>query len=194
MNGKEKIGIFGSAAGAPAIAIAQARALGEALTEHDVVLITGACSGIPYEVVHSAYQKNRQIEVWGFSPARNLEEHTREYPHDDHTIYRRLEYIPQEFSIEDITVRRKYRNVFSTATCDAGIIVSGRWGTMNEFTNLFDMGKIIGVLTETGGVADRLGEWSKEISKPSKAVVVYEHDPQKLVERVLEEIDHRRTL
>ena len=27
---------------------------------------------------------------------------------------------------------------------------------MNEFTNLYDMGKVIGVLTGTGGIADEL--------------------------------------
>lgn len=191
MKNKERIGIFGSAAGVGETATIQARALGEALTEYNIVLITGACSGIPYEVVQSAYQK-KKMEIWGFSPARNLEEQKHEYPNDDPTIYQRLVYVPQEFSIEDITVRRKYRNVLSTATCDAGIIVSGRWGTVNEFTNLFDMGKVIGVYTGTGGAADRLGDWSKEISKPSKAVVIYESDPQKLVKGVLEEVHKRK--
>ena len=61
--------------------------------------------------------------------------------------------------------RKKYRNVSSTANCDAGIIISGRWGTMNEFTNLYDMGKVIGILTETSGVADEIKNLSKKINK-----------------------------
>ena len=75
---------------------------------------------------------------------------------------------------------------------DAGIIISGRWGTMNEFTNLHDMGKVIGVLTGTGGVADDLSSLSKKIHKPSKAVVIFDSSPEQLVKRILEELKHRR--
>lgn len=58
-----------------------------------------------------------------------------------------------------------YHNVLTTAACDAGIIIAGRWGSMNEFTNLYDMGKVIGVLTGTGGIADELPQLLKKISK-----------------------------
>lgn len=45
---KEKIGIFGSAVYDSEEITAKARELGEVLAESDVILITGACSGLPY--------------------------------------------------------------------------------------------------------------------------------------------------
>ena len=78
--------------------------------------------------------------------------------------------------------------MISTANCDAGIIISGRWGTMNEFTNLFDMGKAIGVLTGTGGVADELPAFCKKITKHNRSKVIFNDEPEKLVELVIKEL------
>lgn len=80
------------------------------------------------------------------------------------------------------------RNVLSTATCDGGIVLSGRYGTLNEFTNLYDMGKVIGVLTGTGGTADLLPNLGKQISKPSKATVFFDNSASALVNQVINEI------
>lgn len=56
---------------------------------------------------------------------------------DDVSKYAKVFYIPKDFASQyDLQVCRKYRNVTSTANCDAGIIISGRWGTMNEFTKM----------------------------------------------------------
>lgn len=188
---KIRIGIFGSSAGETVDTAAKARGLGRALAGKDVILITGACSGLPYAVVFEA-NKQKKMEIWGYSPAYEFGEQCELTPKDDNSIYTKILYTPREFPIADIAVRRKYRNVLSTAACDAGIIVSGRWGSLNEFTNLFDMGKVIGIYTGTGGVADELEVWNKKISKPSKAVVIYDSSSQKLVERVVSEVRKRR--
>ena len=80
----------------------------------------------------------------------------------------------------------------STATADAGIIISGRWGTMNEFTNLYDMGKVIGVLTGFGGIADELPSLSKKINKQSKAKVFFSDNPDTLVSEIINELKQRQ--
>lgn len=188
---KYKVGIFGSAAGETEEMKGKARALGETLSQTNAILITGACTGLPYDVVSTAYSLNKKIEIWGYSPAYDSEEQKTLSKGDDNSIYAKLFYTPREFPLKDIMARRKYRNVLSTAACDAGIIVSGRWGTMNEFTNLHDMGKVIGVYTQTGGIADELESLHKKIIKPSKAVMYYESDPAKLVGLVFKEIAHR---
>ncbi len=170
---KERIGVFGSAVYNSEAVTAKARELGEVLAGADVILITGACSGLPYEVALAAYKKN-QTEIWGFSPASDYEGQIACAPGDDNTIYSRLIYTPADFEfVSDVAVARKYRNVLSTATCDGGLVISGRWGSLNEFTNLYDMGKVIGVLTGTGGIADILPDLSRQISKPSKASVFF---------------------
>ena len=157
-----KIGVYGSSVSEGAQAEALGKALGEALAKHGCTLITGGCSGMPYIVAHEAAQHS--AEVWGFTPAVTLEEHLQAYPRDDSSIYTRLIYVPQNYhelfgktpasEALDWSERLKYRNVISTTNSDAGILISGSWGTLNEFTNLIYEGKPIGVLTGTGGLAD----------------------------------------
>lgn len=65
------------------------------------------------------------------------------------------------------SARLKYRNVVSTIHADAGSIISGGWGSLNEFTNLLYDGKPIGILAGTGGVADELPEWFPRQRKKS---------------------------
>lgn len=189
---KEKIGIFGSAVYESEEIKTKAQELGLVLADYDVILITGACTGLPYQVALAAYKKNK-TEIWGFSPARNYQEQVSLTPDDDNTIYSRLIYTHANFEfVDNIAAARKYRNVLSTANCDGGIIVSGRMGTFNEFTNLYDMGKVIGVLTETGGIADILPELITKINKPSKAAVIFNSSPQTLIKDVLQEISLRK--
>jgi predicted Rossmann-fold nucleotide-binding protein len=186
---KYKIGVFGSAVDVESVNV-KAQELGEILGDYkdQVIVVNGAAAGLPYKIAYAASKKG--AEVWGFSPAPNLEGQMNIYPENhDHSIYSKLFYVPEKYEfISDIAVTRKYRNVTSTATCDAGIIISGRWGTMNEFTNLYDMGKVIGVLTGTGGVADEIEGLMKKISKQSKAVVIFNSDPRKLINGIFERL------
>lgn len=189
-----KIGIFGSAVHETREISHLATQLGQVLADEDVILITGACSGLPYEVVSAAFKKN-PLEIWGFSPAKDFESQVALTPDDDNHIYSRLIYTPSNFEfVKDDSVTKKYRNVISTATCEAGILLSGRWGTLNEFTNLFDMGKVIGVLKSSGGISQLLPEIFDKINKPSKAKVFFESSPEVLVKKVIDELKRRQSL
>lgn len=192
MNQKRKIAIFGSAVNDNLDKIKEKiKDLGEALADKNVILITGACTGIPYQVALTAFKKSK-TEIWGFSPCINYGNQVKSTPQDDNSIYSKLIYVSKSYEFADnIEVSRKYRNVTTTASCDAGIIISGRWGTMNEFTNLHDMGKVVGILTDTGGIADLIKDLYQKISKPTKAVLIFNSSPQKLVNLVLEELNKR---
>ncbi|MDP3940694.1 MAG: hypothetical protein Q8Q49_00125 [bacterium] len=184
---RHKIGVFGSAEENLEKVVSKAHELGEELGKRNVIVITGASSGLPYEAALRA--KRNGAEVWGFSPGATIKKQKEYLPTVDTAIFDKLMYIPQRYEfIDNRLVCLKYRNVTSTANCDAGIIISGRWGTMNEFTNLFDMGKIIGVLTGTGGIADELKTMMKRITKPSKAKVFFDRDPSRLVNTLLNEL------
>ncbi len=179
-----KVGVFGSAEGDLDKILSKANELGEELAKHDVILITGASTGLPYKVAETAAKFG--IKVWGYSSATDLATQKIHHPEVDPEVFDKFIFIPKDYEFASIKeISMKYRNVTSTANCDAGIIISGRWGTLNEFTNLFDMGKVIGILTGTGGVADELENLSKKISKPSKAKIIFNPDPKKLVELVL---------
>ncbi len=187
-----KIGIFGSSAGdLVKSTVEKAKNLGQVLSMYDVIVITGACSGLPYEVALNAVRCG--VTVWGYSPADNLKGQKLFAPTDDLSIYKKLFYVPKTFPfLANPYVCKKYRNVISTANCDAGIIISGRWGTMNEFTNLFDMGKVIGVLTKTGGIADELKTLNRKIHKTSRAKIIFGSSPKKLVDKVMDELKKRK--
>lgn len=188
-----KIGVYGSSVNEGPEAETPGKALGRALAKHGCIVITGGCGGMPYVVAHEAAKHG--CEVWGFTPAVNAEEHRRAYPYDDSSIYARLIYVPENYhelflkqppsEALDWSERLKYRNVISTINSDAGIVISGSWGTLNEFTNLIYEGKPIGVLTGTGGLADQLPGWFPRLRKKSDSVVIFESEPEKLVERVL---------
>lgn len=185
---KFKIGIFGSnAEELSQDTIVKARRLGQSLSIHDIIVITGASSGLPYYVAYEAAKGG--IEVWGYSPMFDIGSQRLFSPKDDLSIYKKIVYVPKKFVFSsDLQVRKKYRNVISTANCDAGIIISGRWGTLNEFTNLYDMGKVIGILTNTGGIANELQHLNNQINKKSKAKVIFSDSPKELVEKVIKEL------
>lgn len=188
---KYKIGIFGSNAKELSTnVINKACQIGKELAKFNVVVITGASSGLPYYAANAA-AKNA-VEVFGYSPMLDSNQQKEFAPKDDISIYKKLIFIPKNFEFaSDIQVCKKYRNVISTANCDAGIIISGRWGTMNEFTNLYDMGKVIGVLTNTGGIADELSKLNQKIYKTSEAKVLSSSSPKELVEKVIKALRYR---
>jgi predicted Rossmann-fold nucleotide-binding protein len=181
---KYKVGVFGSAEGDLEKLIPKARQLGRFLSEKNTILITGASNGLPYEAAKIAHANG--AEVWGFSKGTDLKTQEERNPGLDSSVFSKFIYIPKDYEFaENDLVSMKYRNVTSTATCDAGVIISGRWGSLNEFTNLYDMGKIIGVLTGTGGIADELEALSKKIHKPGKAKVIFNSNPNELVKDVI---------
>ncbi len=93
--------------------------------------------------------------------------------------FTKIFYVPQTFEhVNDIAVCRKYRNVSSSAAADAGIVIGGRIGTMNEFTLLYDLGKIIGVFDGSGGITERvIWDLLADAKKASKAVIIRDSDP-----------------
>ncbi len=183
---KYKVGVFGSSAGDMSLALPGAIELGRVFGEYadHLIIITGGCAGLPYEVAKKAHSSD--VEIRGYSAEINMDELQKSAPDDDHSIYSELRFVPTNFPLAQTrSARMKYRNVISTANCDAGIIISGRWGTLNEFTNLIDQQKIVGVLTDTGGIADELPELTRKISKAGQGRIIFESDPGKLVGKIL---------
>lgn len=184
MDHRFKIGIFGSANGDYPQVNYQVDSLVKELVNRNCILITGATDGIPGYAATQAHIL--QGEIWGFSPSCNEKQHLERTPTENPNKYTKLFYVPENYEFrDDLSVCRKYRNVTSTASCDAGIIISGRWGSLNEFTNLFDMEKVIGILLGSGGIADELPQLCERINKKSKATVVFEKDPHVLVDKII---------
>ncbi|MBW2977717.1 hypothetical protein KY331_02625 [Candidatus Woesearchaeota archaeon] len=169
-----KIGVYGSAAGVVDSVIPKAREIGKQIALNGHIVVTGACTGLPYEAVKGA--RSAGGKSIGYSPGKDLEDHKNAhgFPEDaaDKIIFTGLS--------------KKGRNVISVETSDASVFISGRMGTLNEFTIAYDSGKIIGVLTETGGVADMVKGIIERLKKSTKGVVIYESDPKKLIQKISE--------
>jgi len=180
-----RIGIFGSSDIEPPEVLSKAVHLGEVLNKYSVLLMTGACSGLPYAVAAAANDKRK----WGFSPVGTYEEQMRFTPDDDVSIYEKVIFVPDTFPYhKTLSASKKYRNVVSTASCDGGIILGGKWGTLNELSNLIDMGKPIGILLGTGGIVDEVAALVDRLDPNKKALLIFEEDPEKLVQQLVGEI------
>jgi len=162
-------------------ALEKAKEVGREVVRQNGVLVTGATTGIPYWAAIGAKEEGG-ISI-GFSPAASEEAHVKSYrlPVDyfDIIVYTGFEYAG--------------RNLLLTRAADAVIIVCGRMGTLNEFTIAFEDQKPIGILTATGGMADFLQEIIEKANRgPGK--VVFDSDPKKLVEKVIELIKREKVV
>jgi len=168
---KLKVGVMGSAEQATALH-EKAIALGKAIAGRNVILLTGATTGLVYTTGKTAHDAGA-LHI-GISPAHDEREHVETYalPTDacDAIIY-------TGFGL-------KGRNVVLVRSCDVVLFIAGSIGSLNEFTIAYDEGKIIGCLTSTGGVADEIKRIVAAFQK-TKARIFYNDDPGLLIDRCL---------
>jgi uncharacterized protein (TIGR00725 family) len=158
----------------------RSRELGRAIAEHDCVLVTGACPGLPYEAACGC--KSAGGMTAGISPALDLYEHVNRYN--------------SPFSEFDVMIYTgdglMGREVTGIRSCDIVVLIGGRSGTLGEFAIAYDEGKVIGVLSNTGGVADHVDELVAIVNKKTGAHLEFDHDPRKLMDRLLRAFELRK--
>jgi uncharacterized protein (TIGR00725 family) len=157
--------------------VEKAEQLGQAIAKRNVVLFTGATTGLVYVVGKAAHDAG--CFHAGISPASNELEHVDHYklPLDacDTIVY-------TGFGL-------KGRNVVLVRSCQVVLFVAGAMGSLNEFTIAHDEGKIIGCLTGTGGVADESELLLQKFGKRATGARVFTNDdPAKLIEQCLQNI------
>ena len=156
--------------------VEKAEQLARAIASEDVLLFTGATTGIVYVVGKTAHDAG--VFHVGISPGVNEREHVELYklPLDacDAIVY-------TGFGL-------KGRNVVLVRSCDIVLFVAGAMGSLNEFTIAHDEGKIIGCLTGTGGVADESEYLLERFGRRGKARVFRNDDPERLLEDCLNSV------
>ncbi len=167
-----KVGVMGSAGGKmDEDIVARCKALGRAIAEEGCAILTGGCPGLPYYAVIGCKQAGG-LTV-GVSPALSLAEHVGRYgsptDHIDVMIYTGAGLMGREIT--------------GVRSCDIVLIVGGRSGTLGEFAIAYDEGRLIGVLTGTGGVADHVDDFMPIIKKDTGSRIIYDADPAALVRR-----------
>jgi predicted Rossmann-fold nucleotide-binding protein len=78
------------------------------------------------------------------------------------------------------------REITNIRSCDIIVIVGGRTGTLGELAIAYDEGRLIGVLTGSGGITEIVETIIRVSDKQTGACVLYEEDPEKLIDRLIE--------
>lgn len=170
-----KVGVMGGAGNnIPAEYLDKAEQVGEAIATADCVVITGACPGLPLAAARGA--KRVGGTVIGISPGLSLDEHAFKY--ESPTL------------AHDVLIFTGSglmgREVVNIRTSDIVVIVGGSCGTLGELAIAYDEGKLIGVLTGTGGISDMVEAILATCNKETGARVVYDDDPRRLIQELLD--------
>ncbi|HEY9856955.1 MAG TPA: hypothetical protein V6D05_14525 [Stenomitos sp.] len=167
------IGVMGSAGGdlLPS-SISKSYDLGRAIARRGFVLINGACPGLPMHAAHGA--KDEGGMTVGISPALSIDEHVAKYAAP-------TEWLDVIIYTGSGLMGREATNIRSS---DIVVFAGGRSGTLGEFAIAYEEGKLIGVLEGTGGISAEIPELVEICRKESGAHVLYDTDPDRLVERL----------
>jgi len=168
------VGVMGSASDdAPGDVTRRASELGRVIAGRGLILITGACPGLPYECARAVCEFGG-LSV-GISPALSLDEHVHKYqsPSDAFDL---IVYTGSGLMGREVT------NIRSS---DMVVILGGRSGTLGEFAIAYDEGKLIGVLEGTGGITNLIPGLVTSFDKDTGATVIYDIDPARLMSRLL---------
>jgi uncharacterized protein (TIGR00725 family) len=156
-----------------------AEQLGTIIAKSGQILTTGATIGLPYYAANAA--KVAGGTSVGFSPAASLREHIRKYrlPYDcyDFVNFTGLHYVG--------------RDLYLVQSSDAVITIGGRFGSLHEFTSALEAGKPCGILIGSGGAADVIPHLMAILGPPHRDLVVYDEDPQKLVDKIIAMLDEK---
>jgi uncharacterized protein (TIGR00725 family) len=176
---KYRIGVMGSAQG-PTLRVQEnikkSIMMGQEIARADCILVNGACPGLPDEAAYGA--KNAGGLTMGISPAFSEHEHTKMYksPSENYDI------------ILYTGMGLMERDLINIRSSDAIIILGGGIGTLNEFTVAFDEGKVIGVLTGTGGVSNHIEEVLEICGRTMEDYVLFDNDPKSLIQKVIDKL------
>jgi len=169
-----KIGVMGGATGVVSREILdRAHALGRAIAASGCILVTGGCPGLPLAAACGA--KEAGGFVVGISPGLSLDEHVYKYGS------------PTEFHDALIYTGSGLmgREVVNIRSSDIVVIIGGRSGTLGELAISYDEGKLIGVLTGTGGISDMVRDILAACAKETGSRVLYDSEPTRLVQELL---------
>jgi uncharacterized protein (TIGR00725 family) len=172
---KVQIGVMGSAGGdiSPE-ELALARRVGKRIAERDCTIVTGACPGLPHSAVLGAAEAGG-VSL-GVSPALSREEHINVYSSPLQP------YTTMVFTGSGL-MGRETHNIHSS---DFVLFAGGRSGTLGEFCIAYDEGKLIGILTNSGGISNEFERIAALVHKNTGSTIIASDVPEELVDRCLD--------
>lgn len=173
---KKIIGIMGSSRGnIPQKNIELAKELGKIIAKYNLILLTGACFGLPYETVKEL--KKNGGKAIGISAAKNELEHLEQYKSPiegfDEMIFT---------GFGDMG-----RTIINIRTADYLIFIQGGAGTLVELGQAIGEKKRIGILTNSQGISGLSESIIEIINQNKESKVFFGTNPDDLVIKLLNE-------
>lgn len=178
VNLQYAICVSGAASGATVdLDMNLAKRLGAAIARRGHVTTTGATVGLPYYAAQGAKEAGGMSI--GFSPAANVREHMRKYR------------LPREYFdfINFTGMNYVGRDTHLIQSSDAMVTVGGRFGSLHEFVTALEAHKPCGILINSDGAADVIPELMKVLEPPAEHLVIYDENPENLIERIVSILD-----
>jgi uncharacterized protein (TIGR00725 family) len=157
-----------------------AKAIGAAIAKAGAITVTGATTGFPIWAALGA--KRAGGMSIGLSPAASEREHVEAYK------------LPLDYLDLIIYTGFGYpgRDLFLTRASDAVIIGPGRIGTFHEFTIAYEDNKPLGILESDLWETDKILHEILDKSHRSTDNIIFDSDPDRLVEKVIEMVRKRK--
>ncbi len=156
---------------------ALATRIGAAIARRGHITTTGATVGLPFFAAKGAKEAGGMSI--GFSPASEIRDHMRRYR------------LPREYFdfINFTGMHYVGRDTHLIQSSDAIITVGGRFGSLHEFVTALEAHKPCGILVGSEGAADIIPELMKVLEPPREHLVIYDENPENLVERIVTILD-----
>lgn len=153
--------------------------VGKEIARTGHTLVTGATVGLPHYAAIGA-KSGGGLSI-GYSPASSYREHVKVYrlptKEFDYINFTGMEYVG--------------RDVHLVRSCDAVITIGGRMGSLHEFSTATEARKVCAVLLGSGGLADFIPNLVDVIPTPNYKRIIYDTDPERIVKRVVEELNKK---
>ncbi len=136
----------------------------------DIEILTGGCLGIPGVIVEKAQKIG--IKTIAYSPDKNGNNHNKRL--DNQT----LDFFSEVKHYKGFTMR----SLAMIKDADRVLLLNGRIGTLSEFTIALEEGKRVGVITNTGGIADHASYILQIANKEFPNLVFFSDNPKKVID------------
>lgn len=132
-------------------------------------ILTGGSLGLPGFIVEKA--KAFGIKTVCYSPDEDASSHQKRFDNQDLKHFDRVNH-HKGFTL---------RSLIMLQDADAVLVLNGRMGTLSEFTIALEEGRRVGVVTHTGGIADKLKDIIKISNKDFSGKIFFHDSPKKVI-------------
>ncbi|MEI7620007.1 MAG: hypothetical protein WCJ57_00360 [Candidatus Falkowbacteria bacterium] len=138
--------------------------------ENSIRISTGGSLGVPGDIIKKA--KLNGIYTTAYSPDEDVKSHNKRHDNLE------LDYFDEVKHFNGFTLR----SLKMIDDADCVLVLNGRMGTLSEFSIALEEGKRVGVITETGGIADHLENITRLTQKNFSNQVFFSSDPHEVID------------